>query len=159
LHDARTLGEDFAVAGDLQNHVANGSPGAAHAVLWVVGGQHGRGFRKAVALVDGNANGPEKLGEILCQRRTARTNETNMAARAGADLAIHQSIRESPLQLKAPTDGLLAAAPSAGARRNAHGPVEDLALQPDAAAPLLHDAGVDFLEDAGNRAHDRGLHL
>src|SRR4029077_13101017 len=100
LHHARSFGENFAVSRDANQNVGNGSPRAAAAILRIVGGEDGRSLGEAVALVNGNADGPEEFGEFLGKRRSAGKNHAQFSARSSADFFVNKFVGKGPLGLE-----------------------------------------------------------
>src|SRR5208337_352941 len=139
LHDAGTLGEDFAVIGDADLYVGDGAAGAADTVFRIVGGEDGRGFRQTVALIDGDADGPEKFGEVLGERRAAGEDDAKLAAGASANFGVDEFVGKKPFQAKRKAGGFFAAAPGGGF------------------AGGLHSEIVDFFEEARNGGEDGGV--
>src|SRR5579859_747649 len=157
LHDARTLGDNFAIVGDVQLNVGDWAAGTPGAVMRMVAGEDGRGFRQAVALIDGNADGPEKLAEVFGERSAAGKNGAELAAGAGANFGVDERVGNDPLQTNGQAGGFLATTPGGGFAGCLHGELEDFALGAGGFASLLHQAGVDFFEEAGNGGEDGGL--
>src|SRR5262249_33510521 len=124
LHHAGTLGEDLAVFSDTNEHVGNGLARAADAVGWIVRGEHGRSLGEAVALGDGDTDGPEKLGEISRQWSASGKNDAQLTASADSNFRIDELVGECPLQLQSWADGLQAGAPRRGLFGDGHRPVE-----------------------------------
>ncbi len=96
LHDAGALGENFAVIGDANLHVGDGTAGTAHAIVGIIVGEDGRSFRQAVTLIDGNTDGPEKFSERFRKRRAAGKNQAQASAGAGANFGIDEAIGDGP---------------------------------------------------------------
>src|SRR5208337_1626059 len=159
LHDAGALGEDFAVVGNANLNVGDGAARAADAVLGEGGSEDGRGFRQTIALIDGNANSPKKLRQVLEERGTARHDEAEAAARAGTDFGIDQLVGEGPLQFGGEGGRSFAAAPRSDFPGELHGPIEQLALGAGGLCALLHQTRVDFLEEARDSAEQGGFDL
>src|ERR1700687_1657571 len=95
-----------------QGPLARISPSTA--IMRMVAGEDGRGFRQAVTLVDGNPDGPEKFAEILGERSTAGKNGAQVAAGAGANFGIDELVGNGPLQAHGQAGGFFAAAPGGG---------------------------------------------
>src|SRR5258708_9439188 len=126
LHDAGAFGENLAVLGDAKLNVADGAPRAAGAVCGIVCGQDGRSFGQAVTLIDGNADGPEKLGELFRKRRAAGKDHAQPSAGPRAYFRINQLVGNGPLQLHAEGYIFLARAPGPVALGSSHSPINTL---------------------------------
>src|SRR5690242_13903396 len=111
LHDAGAFGKDFTIVGDADLNIPDGAAGAASAILRMIAGQDGRGLRQPVALIDGNADGPEKFAEIFGERCAAGKNGAQPAAGAGPDLGVNEFVGDGPLQADDKAGGSFAAAP------------------------------------------------
>jgi len=157
LHDARALSENFAIVGDADLNVGNGAAGAAGTILRMIAGENGRSFRQAIALIDGNSDGPEKFAEILGERSTAGKNGAKVAAGAGANFGIDELVGDGPFQPHGEAGGFFAAAPGGGFAGDLHGEIEDFAFGAGGLASLLHQAGIDFFEEARNGGEDCGM--
>jgi len=157
LHDARALGENFAVVGNAELDVGNRAAGAAGTVVRVIAGEDGRGFRQAVALIDGNADGPEKFAEIPGERGSAGKNGAELAAGAGTNFGIDELVGDYPLEASDKAGGFFAAAPGCGFAGSLHGEIENFALGAGGFTSLLHQAGIDFFEEARNGGEDGGV--
>ena len=96
LHDARAFGENFAVIGNADLHVRDGTAGTAHAIVGIIVGEDGRSFREAVTLIDGNTDGPEKFSERFRKRRAAGENQAQLSAGAGANFGIDETVGDGP---------------------------------------------------------------
>src|SRR5260370_26573273 len=147
LHHARTFGEDFAVFRYANENVGNGSPGAAAAILRIIGGEDRRSLRQAVALVNGNADGPEKFSEFLGERRTAGENHAQFSACSGADFFVDEFVGESPLSLEKRAGTLGSGAPGSGAPGDVDRPIKQGAFDSGGFASLLHQLRVNLLEE------------
>src|SRR5713226_5264386 len=75
LHDTRAFDKNFAILGGANLDVGNGFAGTAHAIFRIVAGDDGRSFRQTIALIDGDAHGPEEFSKRLRQRRAARRDD------------------------------------------------------------------------------------
>src|SRR5258708_4373986 len=159
LHDAGAFGENLAVLGDAKLNVADGAPRAAGAVCGIVCSQDRRSFGQAVTLIDGNADGPEKLGKLFRERRPAGKDHTQLSAGARADFRIDQLVGNGPLQLHAEGYIFLARAPGPRAFGYFHGPIKNLPLVACVPADLLHDAHRNLFENSRHSANDRGVEL
>src|SRR5208337_3605441 len=159
LHDAGAFGEDFAVVGDTNLNVGDGAARAADAVLGEGGGEDGRRFRQTITLIDGNADGPKKLRHFLGERRAPRQDDAKAAAGARADFGIDQHIGEDPLQFGGVGGRSFATAPGSDFPGELHGPIENPALGASVLCALLHQARIDFLEEARDSAEQRGFDL
>src|SRR5258708_5685451 len=157
LHDAGAFGENLAVLGDAKLNVADGAPRAAGAVCGIVCGQDGRSFGQAVTLIDGNADGPETVGERFRRRRDAGKDHAQPSAGTRADFRINQLVGNRPLQLDAEGYIFLARTPGPGAFGYFHGPIKNLSLDACVLAALLHDAHINLLENTRHSTHNRGV--
>src|SRR5229473_1009949 len=97
LHDAGAFHKNLSVLGGADLNVGNWFAGTADAIVWIIAGDYRRSFRQAVALINRNANGPEKLGERLGKRGAAGRNDAQAAAGALADFLVNEFIGEHPL--------------------------------------------------------------
>ena len=99
LHDVGPLGEDLAVVGDLDlRRPAMARPTVPSLTCSrAVDGDHRRGLREAVALVDRDAGAPEELGDVARQRRAAGDGEVEASAEPRLDLREHQLVGEAEL--------------------------------------------------------------
>src|SRR5260370_8918616 len=149
LHHAWTFGEDFAVFRDANENVGNGSPGAAAAILRIIGGEDRRSLGQAVALVNGNADGPEKFSELLGKGRAAGENHAQFSACSGADFFVDEFVGEGPLGLEKRAGTLGSGAPGSGAPGDVDGPIKQGAFDSRGFPSLLHQLCVNFLQEAG----------
>ena len=159
LHDARALGADFAIFGDANLDIQDGAAGTPDAISGIVAGEDGRGFRQTIALVNANTNGPEKFGEILGEWGATGKNDAQFAAGAGANLGVDELIGDGPFGTDGETGGLIAATPRRGFARGLDGEIENLALGAGGFTSLLHQAGINFFEEARHGGEDGGLHF
>src|SRR6266478_1349690 len=111
LHDARAFDENFSVFGGADLHVGNRFAGTAHTIVGIIAGDDGRSFRQAVTLVDGNSDGPEKLGELFGKRSAARADKAEAATHTGPDFAVDQGVSEPALERNDEIRMALAGAP------------------------------------------------
>src|SRR5258708_1654832 len=125
----------------------------------MIAGEDGGGFRQTVALIDGNTDGPEKFAEILGERSAARKDGAEMAAGARTNFGIDELVGDGPLQANGQAGGFFAAAPGGGFAGGLHGEIKNFAPGAGGLASLLHQAGVDFFEEARNGGEDGGVDL
>src|ERR1700722_8755422 len=150
LHDARAHGEDFAIVGDAELDVGDWAARAAGAIVRMVAGEDGRGFRQTVTLVNGNPDGPKEFAEILGERGAAGKDGAKVATGAGSNFRIDEPVGDGPLQANRQAGGFFAATPGGGFAGGLHGEFENFALDASGFASLLHQAGIDFFEEARN---------
>src|SRR5665647_564205 len=156
LHDVRPLGQDLAVRGDLDLDAGDRRPnGPELHLVEGVAGQDGRRLRHAVALEDGQADGVEELGHVGRQRSAAGDKEMGPAARLLDDLAVDELGRDLFLQPEPPWDGPVADLAGAVFLADPDGPEEDLPLERRLGQDVVHDLGVDLVEEPGDADHDR----
>src|SRR5437899_5993503 len=103
LHDARTFHEDFSILGGADLNIGNGFAGTAHAIHGVVAGHNRRSFRATVTLIDRDAHGPEKFGEIFGKRRAAGRDDAQTAPGSYTDFLVYEFIGEVPLRYESKT--------------------------------------------------------
>ena len=91
--------------------------------------------------------------------RAAGDEEAHPAARLGDDLGEDEPVGQGPPEREARGDR--GAGDPEGAVRPAHAdrPEEDLPLEPGARQDVVHDLGIDLLEDARDADHDVGPDL
>ena len=65
LHHARAFHQDFSVGRDFHFDVRDRPAGASDPVHGVVARHNRRGFRESIALIDGDADGPEEFRQVL----------------------------------------------------------------------------------------------
>src|SRR5260370_420700 len=159
LHHAWTFGEDFAVFRDANENVGNGSPGAAAAILRIIGGEDRRSLRQAVALVNGNADGPEKFGEFLGKGRAAGENHAQFSACSSADFFVDELVGEGPLGLEERAGTLGTGAPRSGAPGDVDGPIKQGALDSGGFASLLHQLRVNLFKETRDSGDDRRMNF
>src|ERR1700751_685844 len=92
LHHAGAFGENFTVFRNANQNVGNGTPGAAGAILRIVGREDGRSLGEAVPLVNGDPYRPEKFGKLLGKRRAAGKNHAQFSACARANLLVDKFV-------------------------------------------------------------------
>src|SRR5229473_8029354 len=97
LHDARAFDQDFSILSGSDLHVGNWFAGTAHAVLGIIAGDDRGSFGQTVTLIDGDADGPEKFGELFGKRRAAGRDDTQVSTGAPADFLVNQCVGELPL--------------------------------------------------------------
>ena len=124
-----------------------------------VGREDGSGFGQAVAFEDDEPQGVEELGDVLGKRGAAGDEEADPPARLGDDLGEDEPVGDGPPEREARGDR--GARDLQGAVRPAHAgrPEKDLPLEPGARQDVVHDLGVDLLEDPRNADHDVGPDL
>src|SRR5258708_6416364 len=125
----------------------------------MIAGEDGGGFRQTVALIDGNTDGPEKFAEILGERSAARKDGAEMAAGARTNFGIDELVGDGPLQANGQAGGFFAAAPGGGFAGGLHGELEYFTFGAGGLASLLHQPGVDFLEETWNGGEDGGVNF
>ncbi len=123
----------------------------------IVGGEDGRSFGEAVALVNGDADGPEKFGEFLGKGRAAGEDHAQFSACSGADFFVDKFVGEGPLGLEERAGTLGSGAPGSGAPGDVDGPIKEGALDSGGFASLLHQLGVNFFEETRHCGDDRGV--
>ena len=154
MHNARAFDEDFSIFGDADLHIGDGLAGTAHAVHGVIAGNDGRSLRKAVTLVNGNADGPEKFRERFGERGAAGRDDAQMAAGPETDFLVDQFIGELPLRFQGEARMSAIGAPGSGSLGHVHGPIKNHFLYAGIFRALLDNAGVDFFEETRDRSDD-----
>src|SRR5258708_7524340 len=144
LHDARALDQDFAIIGGSDVHVGNRLARTAHAVLGIIAGDDRRSFGQTVTLIDGDADGPEKFGELFGKRRAAGRDDTQVSAGAPADFLVNQCVGELPLRFQGGTGAGSRGTPGSRPPGHIHGPIKNHSLYAGGFRALLDEAGIDF---------------
>src|SRR4029077_17527060 len=119
---ARALGEDFPVFRDAKVDVRNRLTRTSHAVVGIVGRQNWGSFCKAVALIDGDAHGPEKLGKLFRERCAAGKNEPQLSACSLANLRVDQLVSQFPGELYLQVGVLFSGTPQCRTTCDGHRP-------------------------------------
>src|SRR6266404_2997390 len=144
-----------AVFGDANENVGNRTSRAAAAILWIVGGQDGGSLGQAVALVNWDADGPEKFGELLGKGRAAGKDHAQFSAGSGADFFVDELVSESPLGLEERAGTLGSGTPGSGAPGDVDRPIKQGALDSGGFASLLHQLRVNLFEETRHRGDNR----
>src|SRR6266850_2398961 len=159
LHDARTFDENLAVFRDANLDVGDGLAGTADAIVRVVTRNNWRSFRQAIALIDGDADGPKEFGERFGKRRAAGRDDAQAAAGAETNFLVDQRICKLPLDLQDSAGGNSSGAPRDRLLRDFHRPIKKPSLDARVPGTLLDETRVNFFEEARDGSGNGGSNL
>ena len=157
LHHVGPAGEDFAVRGDPDFDARNGFPHRPELhILEGIEGDDRRSLGQAVPFKDQEADGVEEFGDVLGERSSARKEQADPSSGQVDDLFENELVGQIPFRLQKGRDGPTAELFRPVLFSDLQGPEKDFFLQRGVGQDIVHDAGVDFFEDAGRADHQVG---
>src|SRR5271157_3602402 len=152
--NGRAPHQNFTIGGDFDFNIGQRPADRSQAVIdGIVQGDHGRGFREAIAFVDANADVGVPGGNLTAQRRASGDEQACAAAECFTDFGKHQGVGQPPRERswRLSTQNRFAVGSSDGER-----PFEERTLY---SVHLVLHLVVNLLVHAGHGHDDRRLHL